>query len=95
MASDIQSKIRRDFPPDEFFAAIEAINEWDVHRKGLLEDRLIRCAIYLARGSLERLRQQIALGMLDYRDLIMAAEYEGDVRVRDFSRPFTTYDGKA
>jgi hypothetical protein len=95
MCPDIQSKIRRDFSPSDVYAAIEAIQGWDVEVKGLLDDRRIRCAVYLARGSLDRLRQMIALGMQDWRDLIMAAEYEGEVRVRDFDHPFVRADDHA
>ena len=95
MRSDIQSKIRRDFPSSDFHAAIEAIHRWDVEVKGLLDDRRIRCAVYLARGSLDRLKQMIALGMQDYRDLIMAAEYDGEVRARNFDDPFRKADDNA
>jgi hypothetical protein len=33
--------------------------------------------------------------MQDYRDLIMAAEYDGEVRVRDFDDPFVRADDHA
>lgn len=60
---------------------------------GLLEqlksDRLARCALFLARGSLEKLKQQVDLGTTDFRDLIVAAEYDlNDHQLRDFNQPF-------
>jgi hypothetical protein len=88
MPPDIQSRIKREFAPEDFYPAIKAINTWDATQKGLIDDRLIRCAVFLAKGNMAVLEQQIALGMMDYRDLIVAAEYEGDIRVRDFSKPF-------
>ena len=88
MSSDIQSKILRDFPDSDAVVAIEEIGQWDAERRGLLEDRLIRCAVCLAKGNLRLLKSQIALGKLDCRDLVMAAEYEGEERVRDFTKPF-------
>ena len=88
MSVDIQNKIRRDFPPDNFFAAVEEIGRWDAERKGLLDDHLIRCALYLAKGNLEELKKQIAIGKANYRDLLMAAEYDGKARIRDFTKPF-------
>ncbi len=88
MSPDIQSKIQRDFPTADAFAAIEEIGVWDAERKGLLDDRLVRCAVYLAQGNLDALKKQIALGKVDYRDLIMAAEYDGEKRLRDLSVPF-------
>jgi hypothetical protein len=39
MNLDIQSKLRRDFPPADFPAAVAAFHRWDAERKGLLDDR--------------------------------------------------------
>jgi hypothetical protein len=89
MSPDIQNKLRHDFPEKEFYVAIEMLSEWDAERKGLLDDRLFRCAIFLAKGDIDRLKIQVELGKHDYRDLIVAAEYEGDLRVRDFTKVFS------
>jgi hypothetical protein len=54
--------------------------------------RLMRCALVASGGSLERLRAQVARLKIDWRDVILAAEYTregGDLkRVRDLSVPF-------
>jgi hypothetical protein len=57
------------------------------------DDRLIRCALYLAAGSIERLEAEVKLGQTDFRDLIMAAECDKENRrLRDFNRPFGSED---
>ncbi len=54
-----------------------------------LGDRELRCALFLGEGDLDKLKRAIDLGKLDYRDLILNAEYEtpGYRRVRDFTEP--------
>lgn len=57
------------------------------------DDRLIRCALYLAQGSIERLEAEVKLGQTDFRDLIMAAEYDPENRrLRNFNQPFGSED---
>ena len=51
--------------------------------------RVARCVLFVADGDLERLRQMVELAHTDYRDAIVAAEYDReDRRLRDLSRPF-------
>ncbi len=75
---------------DRILAEYEADAVSHVH--ALLEelgaDRLCRCALFLAKGSVAKLEEQVRLGTTDFRDLIVAAEYDGDTQVRDFNRPF-------
>ena len=52
--------------------------------------RLSRCLLYLSSGDIERLREEIK-NSSDYRDLIMAAEYDGNWNgnmIRNFNNPF-------
>ena len=51
--------------------------------------RLARCALFLADGSISRLEMAVKKGLTDFRDLVVAAEYDrGDNRVRDLGLPF-------
>jgi hypothetical protein len=62
------------------------------------DTRVLRCLVFLSRGKLDALLAQVETARQDWRDTILAAEYEptpgmkpfeGDyVRVRDFSQPF-------
>jgi hypothetical protein len=79
---DIVDRIIQDFDAD----AIGQIHLW---LEDLGSDRLARCALFLARGSMEELKGAVELGRTDYRDLIVAAEYDRqDTHLRDFNRPF-------
>ena len=53
--------------------------------------RLLRCAAVGSCGSLEQLQDLVELLKIDYRDVIMAGEYEmrrgQPVRVRDLNEP--------
>jgi len=53
--------------------------------------RLLRCAALGSRGEIEQLRQLVELTKIDYRDVIVAGEYEvrGSewIRLRDLNQP--------
>ena len=79
---DIVKRVLDDYDAD----AIGQVHCW---LEDLGSDRLARCALFLAAGSIEKLRKATELGRTDYRDLIMAAEYDpAHHRVRDFNLPF-------
>ena len=64
------------------FAVAEQPTALDVLTAATLGDdsppsaRLIRCAAIASRGSIERLRYFVNLMRVDFRDVIVAAEYE-------------------
>ena len=79
---------------DEMLAQLSAIAS-EVPGVG---DRVLRCLVYLSRGSLASLSAAAETVRQDWRDTIVAAEYEprpgtkrfqGDyIQVRDFNQPF-------
>ncbi|HWB76738.1 MAG TPA: hypothetical protein VG755_17350 [Nannocystaceae bacterium] len=51
--------------------------------------RVIRCVVHLADGDLATLAEMTAAACLDWRDVIMWAEYApGGRRIHDFTTPF-------
>lgn len=51
--------------------------------------RVLRCVVHLAAGELARIDELVAAACLDWRDVIMWAEYARDGRrVHDFTKPF-------
>jgi len=79
---DIVDRLLEEYPAD----AIGQVHLWF---EDLGSDRLVRCALFLAQGSLQRMEEAISLGKTDYRDLIVAAEYDrDDNQLRDFNQPF-------
>jgi hypothetical protein len=51
-------------------------------------DRLLRCIVHAAHGEEVRVQQLIELQRQDYRDVIMAGEYDKNRRVRDLRVSF-------
>ncbi len=61
-----------------------------IHDGTATRPRLQRCALVASKGSLERLQYFVDLLKVDYRDVIVAGEYNSieDKRVRDLNLPF-------
>jgi hypothetical protein len=53
--------------------------------------RLLRCAIFASQGSIEGLRHYVSLLAVDWRDVIVAGEYDPQgqdlLQVRDLNQP--------
>jgi hypothetical protein len=88
---DVERYVERKFAEGERVQALELL------RKAVLEDgkpaspRLLRCALLTSEGKLDRLRSQVEHIAVDYRDVILEAEYEKQrgefVRMRDLNEP--------
>jgi hypothetical protein len=88
---DIHRHLERCFTSEDQDLALLLIREAKLHDGTVPEDRLVRCALVAANGSLVHLRSLIELLTIDYRDVIVAGEYamkDGDlVQVRDLQKP--------
>ncbi|SFJ46176.1 hypothetical protein [Planctomicrobium piriforme] len=82
LSPDILEQLKTDFPPEQVPEVILQL------RNELISERVQRCIVFAARGHrwyLDFLCKQAAV---DYRDVIMAAEYERfGTRLYDFNRP--------
>jgi hypothetical protein len=88
MKTDIHQKIARDFGQD-LKQAIEQVEMLDARSKGLINDRLLRAMVFLAKGNMKRFKQVIELGCTDYRDLLWQAEHDcGEKQIYDFNKTF-------
>ena len=86
---DIDDRIENDFPDkDERELVKDIISALSVNEK----TRVARCILFVASGDMNRLEKLEALASTDYRDVIMAGEYEypSNKRLRDFNEPFST-----
>jgi hypothetical protein len=54
-------------------------------------DRILRCIVFSAQGRFDWFESAVALARIDWRDVIVNAEYDRDreTRRRDFNLPFT------
>ncbi len=90
LPTDVVEQLRRDFGN-----RAEAVSALLLARRRLgssdyIGDRLVRCIVFTAHGDETRVPLLIELERQDFRDLIMAAEYDaiGMRRLWDFNRPF-------
>ena len=93
LPEDARKKLEKDFGPllDESIDKIQSLlAQSDIFRS----PRILRAIVFVAKGDLKRLESAIRLAQIDWRDLLMEAEYEypgkgkAPRQVRDFNRPF-------
>ena len=89
LPQDIITKVRQDFSEDDAVAILELIDELQKQNPTVFSDRILRCIVYSADGSFDEFACQVKLARLDWRDVIVNAEYDGEVRSRHFELPFT------
>jgi hypothetical protein len=93
LPEDILKRISKDFGDDDVEAAA-LLSAFFTEKWAWLEDkgRLCRCALHVAHGNMEKLKEAMVQARKDYRDLIVEGEYDvvdGKlVRVRSFIEPF-------
>ncbi len=89
MLTDIYQKIERDFGVQTPLA-LAALDQLDAKTKGLVSPRLVRSIVYLAKGDVSALEKYIDLAQVDWRDVLLQAEYSypDDTRLRDFDKTF-------
>jgi hypothetical protein len=90
---DISEYISAKFTAEERGAAESLLARAMVADGTVPEFRLMRCALFASDGSLDRLEHFVQLLRIDWRDVIVAGEYEQRrselVRVRDLNEPLS------
>jgi hypothetical protein len=81
IANDILEQMQRDFPDEELAGRLAQLAE------ATKLERLQRCIVFASRGHPWYFEYLCRLAKVDYRDVIMAAEYERDAKLYDFSKP--------
>ena len=88
---DVQTFQEQTFPSAELGEALLVLGQARIEDGTVPNPHLLRCAAFASGGSLKRLRHLASLLAVDWRDVIMAGEYElrdkVTVRVRDLSQP--------
>ncbi len=90
---DLVLRVQRDFGE----RAGKVLNILRTCRSGgsdYLGDRVARCVVFAAAGDESRLMALLELWRQDFRDVIMAAEYDrlGILHLRDLNLPFEKAD---
>ena len=90
LPEDVQTFLERTFPAEELGEALLVLDQARIENGTVPSPHLLRCAAFASGGSLKRLKQLASLLAVDWRDVIMAGEYElrdkVAVRVRDLSQ---------
>ena len=88
MATDIFQKLELDFGVN-LSNAQEVLAGLDAKTKGLVSPRVVRSIVYLSKGDLESLERLAKLSLVDCRDVLWQAEYDGgEDQLRDFNKTF-------
>jgi hypothetical protein len=83
LESDIVDRVRANFCDAQWEVAVD-----DLAASGK-SGQIVRCIVFAAQGSLDRLRELIKAAELDTRSLITAGEYDNGTRkIRDLSVSF-------
>jgi hypothetical protein len=92
LLDDIAVQVQHSFSGSDRDTATTLLLNAQIEDGSVAGPRLQRCALVASRGSLERLRHYVKLLEVDFRDVIVAGEYEsvaGElVQVRDLSCSF-------
>lgn len=81
LTQDIVRKVNRDFDqPDSAALAMSVLADFTEQHQELSSDRILRCIVFVANGDLDLLDKAIDLAKIDYRDLIVSAEYDDQLR---------------
>jgi hypothetical protein len=87
---DILRRVEATFAIADRSTAVVLLSNAVIHDGTAAGPRLQRCALMASKGSLELLQYYVDLMKVDYRDVIVAGEYNSieDKRVRDLNLPF-------
>jgi len=88
---DLQDFLGSTFSPEDWQAASALLASARIEDGTVASDRLLRCAAFAARGDLARLQRYVSMLAVDWRDVVVAGEYERRdgvaVWVRDLTVP--------
>ena len=91
LTNDMSHYIEHTFRAKDRAEAVRLVSNATIEDGFPASDRLKRCALVGPDGSLSQLQRLTDLLRIDWRDVIMAGEYEyhrtGPVRLRDLTKP--------
>jgi hypothetical protein len=91
LPQDIVTKVQQDFSTDDAVVIVQLLTELQMENPRVFSDRILRCIVFSADGSFDEFACQVKLARLDWRDVIMNAEYDRDWKnhLRHFELPFS------
>ena len=91
LPQDIVTKVQQDFSKENALVIVQLLTELQMENPQVFCDRILRCIVFSAQGRFDCFASEVALARLDWRDVIMNAEYDRDWKnhLRHFELPFT------
>jgi hypothetical protein len=91
LPQDIVTKVQQDFPKEDAVVIVQLLSELRAEDPRVFCDRILRCIVFCAQGRYDEFACAVKLARLDWRDVIMNAEYDRDWKnhLRHFELPFT------
>ena len=91
LPQDIITKVRQDFLEADAPAVVQLLSELQQQDPRVFSDRILRCIVHTAEGRFDWFASEVALARIDWRDVIVNAEYDSDRQThrRDSNLPFT------
>ena len=94
LPKDIEIYVDKHFPADQWQEVLSLLRHAVLHDGTTPAARTLRCALFASKSDLEKLDYYLNEIAIDYRDVIVAGEYElqdGElIQVRDLSKSFST-----
>jgi len=91
LPNDVMAFITRRFDAADRDSAVAILSAATIEDGSAASPRLVRCAVVASGGSLDKLRAEVDMLKVDWRDVVVGGEYEdldGDLtRVRDLDDP--------
>ncbi|WP_430409564.1 elongation factor Tu [Kordia sp.] len=85
---DIIKRLQKDYASN-LGEAMRSIQELLISHKDFQSHRIVRALVFTGNKDIVQLKKMIALARIDWRDLLLCAEYEtADTRVRNFTKEF-------
>ncbi len=90
--TDIRDYVNRHFEAPDVPRVLTALEHAKLHDGRVPPARMLRCALVAADGEVDRLEHYVSELAIDFRDVIVAGEYQdrnGELtQIRDLSLPF-------
>ena len=91
LPKDVSAFIQSSFSPEQCKEALSILSQTQIEDGSMPSPRLLRCVAFASSGNLPRLQRLASLLAVDWRDVVMAGEYElrnkEAVQIRNFNEP--------
>ncbi len=93
MEEDILNYIKKHFGEEDAEMVALRLEDYGSNSSEIGKNRIHRCILFLSGGNLDKVDKYTDLANIDFRDVIIPAEYDKEKNwIRDFRLPFDDQD---